>query len=143
MSDLARAILPKHIAFNNTVFGFDIDDTITRKPEYFSALSRQVHENCGKIYIVSSRSDLPEVKEHSIKELQKLNIYFDDIYLLPGYELAKEACPHNKLDWYQKYLWQKVRFCLDHDVQVFFDDDSKVVELFRQYAPKIEIYHVQ
>ena len=53
---------------------------------------------------------------------------------------AEELCPHAELDWYQKHAWLKVQYCLDNGVNVFFDDEVKVIALFRKYAPEVRVF---
>ena len=94
------------------------------------------------MYIVTSRSKDPEVEMETRKELKKYGIVYDELYLLPDKNDAEMLCPHNELDWYQKYIWQKVNYCLENDIGVFYDDEQKVVELFQEYAPEILVFKV-
>lgn len=118
----------------------DIDDTITRAPLFFSTLARAVRSAGGRVHILSSRTASPGVLAISAKELRDWGIEFDTIYLLPGSAEAATRCPHADLDWYQKYIWQKVDYCLTHNVAIHFDDELKVIELFRRYAPQIVVF---
>ena len=52
-------------------------------------------------------------------------------------------CPHKHLDWYQQYLWQKIKICLDRNVEIIFENDPKVVALFKEYAPEINVFQVR
>ena len=123
------------------VAGIDIDEVITASPEFFSSLSK-LWKNAGTcVHIVSSRCDIPDAKQATIEELQTLGIVYEHLYLLPSIEVAQIKCQHRELDWYQKYLWQKVDYCLKHGIEKFYDDDTKVVQLFRIFAPDIEVVH--
>lgn len=121
---------------------FDIDDTITADPEFFSFLSRSVKNEGGRVYVVTSRTSTPEVREETRKELAQYNIVYDDLYLLPDAQTAAKECPYAGFDWYQKYLYQKVTFCEFHKVDIYFDDDDKVIEIFRETAPQIQVFKV-
>lgn len=122
--------------------GLDIDDTITKFPERFSRLSIEVKNLGGSVHIVSSRSDEDFVRTETKKELEKLGIQYDKLYLLPAMSIAEKICPHKELDWYQKYLWMKVKYCKENGIDNFYDDDEKVIALFKRYAPEIEVFKV-
>jgi len=122
--------------------GLDIDDTITASPVFFSFLSHAVKSAGGSVYVVSTRSNTPEVAEETRKELAQHNILFDDLYLLPDAQAAAKECPFTRFDWYQKYIWQKAAFCQLHKVDVYFDDDHKVIDIFQEAAPEIQVLRV-
>jgi hypothetical protein len=125
----------------DSALGLDIDGVITACPEFFSSLSNRWVAAGRQVHIVSSRSDQMEARQATINELRALGIMYDRLYLLPSIEIAKQRCLHANLDWYQKYIWQKVEYCLKQGIGIFYDDDEKVVELFRLYAPGIQIVH--
>jgi hypothetical protein len=120
--------------------GLDIDGTITRAPEFFSLLSRSTRRQRGKVHVVSSRSDEPDVRAATLIELAEYGIELDALYLLPDKNIAQTTCPHAALDWYQKFIWQKVDYSLKHDIHVFFDDEEKVLELFARYAADTRVF---
>lgn len=122
--------------------GFDIDGTITEDAGFFAQFSRIVKANGGKVFIVSSRTDNEFVLRETKKELKQIGIHFDEIYLLPDFECAKANCIHLELDWYQKYIFQKINFCKEKNIQIFFDDEGKVIDLFRRYAPEIIVIKI-
>lgn len=135
-----KQFVPSNKSMN---IGLDIDNTITSYPSFFRSLSEDVQRLQGQVFIVSSRTKLADVEVATIKELRDIGIHFNELYLLPSFEEAELSCSHNDLDWYQKYLWQKVDFCIRRKITAFFDDDSKVISLFRRYASTIESYHVE
>ena len=118
----------------------DIDDTITAKPELFAALS--LAPGVKKVIIVSSRANSDESYRLTIEELQRYGVRHNELYLLEDGVESRNRCPHGELDWYQKYLWQKVEICLREKVDIIFEDDVKVIELFRRFAPKIQVMQV-
>lgn len=124
-----------------SALGLDIDGVITASPEFFALLSRKWKQEGKRVHIVSSRSDQPDARRATTDELHALGIAYDHLYLLPSIEVAQHRCPFPKLDWYQKYLWQKVDYCLKHGIGHFYDDDAKVVEVFRLIAPEIKVVH--
>lgn len=73
-------------------------------------------------------------------ELSSLDIPHDRLHMLPGVEEAERRCPRGELDWYQKNIWQKVQYCMDNHIDVFFDDEQKVLDLFGRYAPGIQVF---
>ncbi len=119
----------------------DIDGTITEKPEFFSLLSRAVRREGGMVYVVTSRLGTPEAEKETRKELLAWKIEFDElIFLPPAGDPRQLPCPHEGLDWYEKYLWQKVKVCLDRGVDLVFEDDPKVTSIFEKYAPAIRVF---
>jgi len=122
--------------------GIDIDDTITALPEYFKELTNAFTQKGHKIHIVTSRTDNDVARESTRKELAELGIVYSALYFLPDSKVAGTVCTHKELDWYQKYLWQKVDYCIKNKITIYFDDDKKVVELFSKYAPKIKVLHI-
>jgi hypothetical protein len=120
--------------------GLDIDDTITKAPAFFKLLSKAVRKAGGKVHVISSRTAQPDVLAFTKEELQDHGIEYDSIYLLPSSAEAKAKCPHKDLDWYQQFIWQKIQYCLDRDIGVYFDDEVKVVELFNRLAPQVQVF---
>lgn len=119
----------------------DIDGTITEKPEFFSLLSRAVRREGGMVIVVTSRLGTPEAEKETRKELLAWKIEFDElIFLPPAGDPRRLTCPHEGLDWYEKYLWQKVKVCLDRSVDLVFEDDPKVISIFEKYAPAIRVF---
>jgi len=50
--------------------------------------------------------------------------------------------PHKSLDWFQRYLWQKVSYTKRHRMTHFVDDYLKVISLFAAFAPDILVFSV-
>lgn len=119
---------------------FDIDDTITAEPELFTALSGAA--GVKKVLIVSSRGNSEESRRLTLAELESYGIRYHGLHLLEDGPEARNRCPHPDLDWYQRYLWQKVEICLREKIDVVFEDDEKVIDLFRRFAPKIRVMQV-
>lgn len=120
----------------------DIDGTITRQPKFFAVLSRAVRASGGKVFIVTSRADTQEVRALTRREMDSYKVEYDELVVIADSEQARAACPHGELDWYQRYLWQKVSACLNRKVTIVFEDDEKVAELFRRYAPRVDVFLV-
>ena len=114
--------------------GLDIDGTITADPAYFSALARSVRATGNLVHVVSSRSPAGEAETR--KELKELGVAYDHLYLLPDFGKKIARCPHRELAWYDQYLWQKLEYCLAHEIRVFYDDDPRVHSLFTRYASR-------
>ncbi|MCB1225917.1 MAG: HAD family hydrolase [Verrucomicrobiales bacterium] len=119
---------------------FDIDDTITAAPELFAALASA--PGVKKVLIVSSRGNSAESRRLTLAELELYGIRHQGLHLLEDGPEARNRCPHGDLDWYQKYLWQKVEICLREKIDVVFEDDKKVIALFRRFAPGIQVMQV-
>ena len=121
----------------------DIDGTITKAPLFFSLLSRSVRSAGGKVFIVTSRANIGGVAAQTRQELITDRIEFDELYIIPDREDEQLPCLHQGLDWHQKYLWQKVKLCLDQNVEVMFEDDPQVIALFAEFAPRIQIFQAK
>jgi hypothetical protein len=121
----------------------DIDGTITKLPEFFAILSRAIRQSGGKVFIVTSRANSAGVRDATKEELASYGIAFDELFIIPDAGREQIPCPHGDLDWYQKYLWQKVAVCLERDVAIVFEDDDKVIALFKTYAPDIQVFRVE
>ena len=121
---------------------FDVDGTITEYPEFFSLLSRAVKGSGGKVYVVTSRTRTPETMEATRKELNELGIMYDHLFMLPDQAEADRICPFNNLDWYQRFIFQKTIYCKANHVDVFFDDENKVIDLFKRFLPEIQVFQV-
>ena len=119
----------------------DIDGTITAMPEFFATLSRAVRMAGGKVYVVTSRSNAPDVRDVTRRELKGYGVEYDELVIIHDGK-DRIPCPHGELDWYSAYLWQKVAVCIDRGVDVVFEDDQKVVDLFGRFAPGIRVFHV-
>ncbi|OGS20959.1 MAG: hypothetical protein A2252_04515 [Elusimicrobia bacterium RIFOXYA2_FULL_39_19] len=122
--------------------GIDIDDTITAMPEFFKVLTEAFARKGHQVHIVTSRTETEESRRITEAELSELGIKYNHLHFIPSQTVAERVCPHRELDWYNKYLWQKVAYCLQNDILVYFDDDPKVVTLFRKFASKIKVLHV-
>ena len=117
--------------------GLDIDETITAAPELFAEVSRTCRLNDGQVHIVTSRSALG--RSETVEELSGYGVQFDALFFLPEMSRANSDCPHKELDWFRRYLWQKVAYAKQHGLMHFVDDDPKVISLFNQFAPEIVI----
>ncbi len=121
----------------------DIDGTITRLPATFAMLSRAVRAEGGKVIVVTSRANTDFVRRETTRELRGYGVEFDELFVIPDAPGERMPCPHADLDQYQQYLWQKVAVCLDHQVDVVFEDDEKVISLFRRFASGVSVFHLQ
>lgn len=124
------------------LISLDIDDTITAYPEYFSKLSHQAYAQGGTVVIISSRMDTLEIRVETELDLAGYGIRYDALYLFKSMDDMPE-CPLDELDWQDQYLWQKVAYAEATGVAVHYDDDDKVLALFRKYAPEVEVVDVK
>lgn len=118
----------------------DIDGTITKTPEFFSLLARSVRNSGGKIIVVTSRMNTPEARDATDGELKEYGVEHDELFILPNAGQLQIECPHDELDDYSQYLWQKISICIDHEIDIVFEDDPLVIELFKTYAPHIHVF---
>ena len=118
----------------------DIDDTITEVPQLFSLITEA--SLFKKVIIVSSRTNNEETRIITEKELSDTKIKYNKLFLLESFDVASNACPHDELDWYSKYLWQKVDICQKEQIDIVFEDDEKVITLFKKYVPSIKVIQI-
>lgn len=122
------------------VLALDIDDTITASPAFFSLLTRAVRQAGGRVHVVSTRHDVAEVWRITEELLAGHGIAYDELHLIADMDEAQEICPHKDLNEYQRWVWQKVDYCVRIKADVYFDDDEEVVGLFRRLAPHIQVF---
>lgn len=117
--------------------GLDVDGTITLDPKLFAEITVQCKQSGGEVHIVTSRAELS--RQETVRELRDYGIQFESIHFLGDMSRANETCPHKELDWFQRYLWGKVAYAQQHQLDYFVDDDKKVLSLFATYAPEIVV----
>ena len=115
--------------------GLDIDGTITLDPPRFVEIASYCKAAGGKVHIVTARAE--QSRYATLEELREYQIPFDAIHFLGVMSRANEECPHKSLDWFQRYLWQKVDYALRNKLTHFIDDEAKVLSLFARFAPDI------
>ena len=130
---------------------FDLDDTITRWPSFFSMLSESNCDSDSYNLIVSTRyepvtsSCHQAVYNRELAEIKKLHVKYDKlVHAWWPFELAEKLFPcGGELDWLKCFIWHKVFYCRLHHIDIFYEDQQRNIELFRKYAPDIEVVHVQ
>jgi hypothetical protein len=91
---------------------FDIDDTITRCPQFFALISQALKAAGHGVYIISYRSGQGAVEQ----EMDSYGIVFDRV-VLPSDE---------DFDRFGFYEW-KVHACRELKIDIFFEDMPEVV----------------
>jgi hypothetical protein len=117
--------------------GLDIDGTISAYPEYYSALSRTVRSNGGRVVVISSRRE--DSRAVTKAQLDEWSITYDSLYLFLPYDEVEHLAPAAVMDWYERYLWQKIDYASSENLTSFHDDEPKVISLFQMYRPEIRI----
>jgi hypothetical protein len=97
----------------------DIDDTITRCPEFFAFLSKAMLAAGHKVYIISYRED----REFSEEDLAGHGIVFDELILPTEQEMQRR----NAENWRQEASRWKAEVCRRFGIDVLFDDMPEVV----------------
>jgi hypothetical protein len=115
--------------------GLDIDGVITVEPKRFADLSQRLIELTADVRIVTSRS--AQARQDTEQELETYGVKYSELFFLPAISQAQSLCPHTRLNWYEKYLWQKANYALTRNLSHFIDDDAAVERLFLTYAPQI------
>ena len=121
--------------------GLDFDDTITRIPDFFRLLTNAVKQEGGTVHLVTSRPDTEMVRDLTRRELELHHIHVDKFYFFAHtLEEMADLCPYQELDPDKKWLWQKIEYCMKYDIDVFFDDNDKVTELFSEFLPQTTVF---
>jgi len=132
-------------------FAFDLDDTLTRWPSFFSTLSKQNNYPDSYNLIISTRyepvssSCHKAVYERELTEIESLDVRYDKlVHAWWPFDLAEKLFPcGNELDWMKRFIWHKVFYCRLYHIDTFYEDQLRNIELFRKYAPEIEVVRVQ
>jgi len=126
---------------------YDLDDTITRWPSFFSKLSQQNQEAGGFNLILSTRHEPATSSSHTaayqreFDEIQGLGIAYDRLeHAWWDYEASERLflCT-SETEWLKRLIWQKAFYCRLHRIDVFYEDQARNVVLFKKYAPEIEV----
>lgn len=91
----------------------DIDDTITRHPEFFAFLSASLRDAGHRVLIITFR----ENRDATIADLRKWGIEYDNVVtstLESTLELGVD-------EW-------KAAVCREHQIDIFFEDDPAVLK---------------
>jgi len=94
------------------VVALDIDDTITRHPEFFAFLSRRLLDEGHKVVIITFRED----RQATRVLLDNLGIAFSTLVT----SSLEAHLTHGVDEW-------KAAVCREHAVDVFFEDDPRVI----------------
>ena len=121
-----------------TAIGIDIDGTITLAPDFYAEFSHACRQNGVVVHIVSARPR--EFLSGTEEELQELGIVYDDLHLLPSMEESITLCPHSEIDVFHRHFWMKVQYATSRGLSHFIDDNERVLDLFREYAPEVHVY---
>jgi len=125
------------------IISLDIDDTITKNPEWFALLSGNTLFKGGQTIINTSRYETSSSRLETEEQLKSWNICYSELYMYKSYDEVEHLCPHKGLEWSQIYQWQKIHHCKIAGATRHYEDDDEVIELFQLYAPEIEIIDVK
>ena len=92
------------------VIAFDIDDTITRHPKFFSVISSALVDAGHVVLIITNRH--PDDRRATEMELQQYGIRFAELVMC---ELGASF-----------FSW-KAKICKERGVEVFFEDMQEVI----------------
>jgi predicted glycosyltransferase len=95
------------------IVAFDIDDTITRHPEFFAFLSNKLKDGGHTVIIITFRENRPTTEAL----LEKLGVAYDKL-VTSSLEAHME---HGVDEW-------KAAVCQELKADVFFEDDPHVVK---------------
>ena len=93
---------------------FDIDDTITRHPTFFALISQALVQAGHRVLIITFRDEVS--RDSTEADLTGWGIAYDELICW-----SMEHCDLAEVD-----TW-KASVCREHGVEVFFEDDGKVL----------------
>ena len=112
----------------------DIDDTITKYPEFFARFSQQ--NDC---VIVTSRANTEDSIIATEQLLEDLNIRYSAVHYCDWQMEMPPEFPE-LLEGSERLLYQKVMACQKENVQAIFDDDKTVHTLIKAYLPSVFVF---
>jgi len=129
---------------------FDLDDTLTSYAAFFSSLSKQNCDPDSFKLIISTRyepdtsSCQQAVYDKELAEIKGMGIDYDKlVHAWCPFDLAGKLFPcGNDYDWLKRFIWQKAFYCRLHHIDIFYEDQQRNIDLFKKYAPEIEVVHV-
>ena len=92
----------------------DIDDTISRHPDFFAFLSQSLVQNGHRVLIITFRDE--SGRDGTEADLADWGIHYDELICW-----SMETCDLAEVD-----AW-KARLCREHRVDLFFEDDPNVL----------------
>jgi hypothetical protein len=95
------------------IIGLDIDDTITRHPEFFSFLSQALVKAGHQVIIITFREDRASVEDY----LRKEKIAYNQLVTS-----TLDACFEYGVDQWKSAM------CRKYNVDILFDDDPKAIK---------------
>ncbi|MBP7935413.1 MAG: hypothetical protein KA354_12275 [Phycisphaerae bacterium] len=98
---------------------FDIDDTITRCPEFFAVISKALRAAGHKVYIISYREDRGFAEE----DLAECGVSYDELILFADDERKAGGAK----SWQDEAGRWKAEVCRQLEIDVLFDDMPEVV----------------
>ena len=113
----------------STVYGFDIDGTLTVPT--IAKLANDLHDAGHTIIIItgglrahdSASDDMEERRNHRKEQLTDLGVKYHDLYVCVGYDTTQVAA-------------LKGRVCKDNKVSILFEDTPLFTEAVRRYSPE-------
>ena len=94
------------------IVAFDIDDTITRHPDFFAFLSNKLVNSGHTVIIITFRED----REETAALLAELGVVYDKLIT----SSLQAHMEHGVDEW-------KAHVCRERKVDLFFEDDPRVL----------------
>jgi len=95
------------------IVGFDIDDTITQHPKFFSLISHALFNAGHKVIIITFRED----RQIAENDLKQWNILYNKLIT----STLESSFEYGVNEW-------KAEMCRQNNVDIFFDDDPRVIK---------------
>jgi hypothetical protein len=121
----------------------DVDHTANAAPEFFSWLTKALRRDGHRVLIVTDRETSRENDAATAAELREMGIEWDELILSPALrDLDSRRFPPG-LPVAHRVFVNKLIVAEDHAVDVVFDDDGVVADLFRLHLPEVSVFRPQ
>jgi len=129
---------------------YDLDDTLTRWPGHFAAMSRDLRARQGFNLVISTRHEPPSSScRQAVYDRERQDIESTGVVM--------HALAHSWLDfslwvklfpfldntrWLDRYIWTKAFYCRIHRIDVLFEDQRRNIERMAELTPDVHVIQV-
>jgi len=126
---------------------FDLDETLTRWPEEFSAICRTNRQKGGFNLIISTRhepsgsSHYQAVVEQEKKDIDRIGLGDERfVHAWLDFKLSKRLFPYiDPTQWFTRFIWTKAFYCRLFRIDCFYEDQKRNIERLNKIAPDVRV----
>lgn len=109
------------------IFGIDLHDTISYRPDMFNPLLATLYASGHTILIISGTPESD--RQHAIDLLSRLGVIYHKLVL--GFDYEKEGMTHNHFLKMRKW---KLQCCIENEVDIYIDDNPYYVKYLADHG---------